>query len=109
VDVHPEGRIGTDRVAIVTGGSRGIGCEIARTLAGRGYAVVIGYASDQRAAEAAIDADPLLEATTWSIIEEDEAKEIWRIDAFPTSDPEARRLIASIISEVDRLAEITEP
>jgi 3-oxoacyl-[acyl-carrier protein] reductase len=42
-------------VAIVTGGSRGVGCEIARNLAGRGYAVVIGYARDQPAAEAVID------------------------------------------------------
>ncbi|MDQ2860648.1 MAG: 50S ribosomal protein L11 methyltransferase [Pseudomonadota bacterium] len=56
--------------------------------------VARGPRDDARAAEAAIDADPLLEATTWSIIEEDEAKGIWRIDAYPASDPEARRLIA---------------
>lgn len=55
VEVHPHDRTVTARVAIVTGGSRGVGCEIARNLAGRGYAVVIGYASDQPAAEAAID------------------------------------------------------
>jgi 3-oxoacyl-[acyl-carrier protein] reductase len=42
-------------VAIITGGSRGVGCEIARNLAGRGYAVVIDYATDQPAAEAAVD------------------------------------------------------
>src|SRR4029077_455610 len=46
VDAHPEGRRLANRVAIVTGGSRGIGCEIARSLAGRGYAVVIDYARD---------------------------------------------------------------
>jgi 3-oxoacyl-[acyl-carrier protein] reductase len=55
VDVHAEDRTRTDRVAIVTGGSRGVGCEIARNLAARGYAVVIGYASDHPAAEAAIE------------------------------------------------------
>ena len=42
-------------MAIVTGGSRGLGREVARTLAGRGYAVVLYYARNQRAAEAAVD------------------------------------------------------
>ncbi len=46
---------GIDRVAIVTGGSHGIGREVARTLARQGYAIVIGYALDQRAAEAAVE------------------------------------------------------
>lgn len=55
MDVYPGGRTRTDRVAIVTGGSRGVGCEIARNLAGRGHAVVIGYARDQPAAEAVIE------------------------------------------------------
>lgn len=36
-----------------------------------------------------LDADPLLEGATYSILEEDEDKGIWRIDAFPTSDEEA--------------------
>ena len=56
--------------------------------------VARGRRDDARAAEAAIDADPLLEAATYSIIEEDEVKGVWRIDAFPTSEPEAERLIA---------------
>ncbi len=55
MDAHPESRTRADRVAIVTGGSRGIGREIARNLAGRGYAVVIDYARDQPTAEAAIE------------------------------------------------------
>lgn len=38
------------RVAIVTGGSRGIGRSIATTLAARGQAVVVGYAGSARAA-----------------------------------------------------------
>jgi 3-oxoacyl-[acyl-carrier protein] reductase len=45
----------TDAVAIVTGGSRGVGREIARALADRGYAVVVVYSHDQREAEAAVE------------------------------------------------------
>ena len=41
------------------------------------------------AAAAAIDADPLLEGATYSILEEDEDRDVWRIDAFPTSSEEA--------------------
>lgn len=45
----------TDRVAIVTGGSRGLGREVTRVLACRGYPVVVNYARDQRAADATVD------------------------------------------------------
>ncbi len=45
----------TDRVAIVTGGSRGVGRAVTRALAGRGYAVVVNYARNQGAAEAAVE------------------------------------------------------
>ena len=45
------------------------------------------------AAAAAIDADPLLEAATYSILEEDEDHGIWRIDAFPTTDEEDSGLL----------------
>jgi ribosomal protein L11 methyltransferase len=48
------------------------------------------------AAAQAIDADPLLEGATYSILEEDEDAEIWRIDAFPTSDEEADGLEATL-------------
>jgi 3-oxoacyl-[acyl-carrier protein] reductase len=47
----PEGR-----VAIVTGGSRGVGRAAIRCLADRGYAVVVNYFHDQRAAESVVDA-----------------------------------------------------
>ena len=43
------------RVAIVTGGSRGIGRETVHRLANRGDAVVVNYAHDQRAAEATVE------------------------------------------------------
>ncbi|HEY5106087.1 MAG TPA: 50S ribosomal protein L11 methyltransferase [Caulobacteraceae bacterium] len=45
-----------------------------------------------QAAEAAIDADPVLEGATYSIIEEDETRDAWRIDAYPTSAAQARAL-----------------
>jgi 3-oxoacyl-[acyl-carrier protein] reductase len=44
------------RVAIVTGGSRGVGRATARRLAARGYAVVVNYLHDQRAAELTVEA-----------------------------------------------------
>lgn len=50
----------TEKVAIVTGASRGIGRAVATRLASEGFAVVIGYASRESEAEevvAAIQAD----------------------------------------------------
>jgi 3-oxoacyl-[acyl-carrier protein] reductase len=44
-----------DRVAVVTGGSRGIGGATACWLAGVGYTVVVGYAHDQAAADAVVE------------------------------------------------------
>jgi len=49
-----------------------------------------GPRAEAEAATAAIDADPRLEASAYSILEEDEAKGVWRIDAYPTSDAEAQ-------------------
>jgi ribosomal protein L11 methyltransferase len=37
----------------------------------------------------ALDGDPVTEALTYSILEEDEDRDVWRIDAFPTDDAEA--------------------
>jgi 3-oxoacyl-[acyl-carrier protein] reductase len=42
------------RVAIVTGGSRGIGRQTALRLAGDGYAVVVNFAGDQNAADGVV-------------------------------------------------------
>ncbi len=41
---------------IVTGASRGIGAAVARLAAGRGYAVAVNYAANERAARAVVDA-----------------------------------------------------
>ena len=53
-----------------------------------------GPRSDAEAAAAAIDADTLLESATYSILEEDEDRGLWRIDAYPTSDEEVARFHA---------------
>src|SRR5512143_1813593 len=51
---------------------------------------------DAEAAAAAIDADPALEGATYSILEEDEDKGVWRIDAFPTTSQEADGLAGAL-------------
>jgi 3-oxoacyl-[acyl-carrier protein] reductase len=45
-----------DHVAIVTGGSRGVGRAATGRLAAGGYAVVVNYLHDQRAAESTVEA-----------------------------------------------------
>lgn len=47
-----------------------------------------GARNAAEAAAAALDADPATEALTYSILEEDEDHDVWRIDAFPTSEAE---------------------
>jgi ribosomal protein L11 methyltransferase len=48
-----------------------------------------GPRAHAEAAAAALDADPATEALTYSILEEDEDRGVWRIDAFPNADAEA--------------------
>jgi len=51
--------------------------------------VARGARADAEAAADAIDMDAALEGATYSILEEDEDKNIWRIDAFPTTQDES--------------------
>lgn len=44
-----------DRVLVVTGGSRGIGAEVAQRGAARGYKVCVNYARNKKAAQAVVD------------------------------------------------------
>ena len=63
------------------------------------------------AAAANLDADPLLEAATYSILEEDEDRDVWRIDAFPTTTDEVdalRRRLADfpgLVTTIEALAD----
>jgi ribosomal protein L11 methyltransferase len=53
--------------------------------------VARGPRAEAEAAGLAIDSDAVLEGATYSILEEDEDRHLWRIDAFPTTDEEAER------------------
>ena len=48
------------------------------------------------AAAVSLDSDPLLEGATYSILEEDEDKGIWRIDAFPNDADDVRGIEARL-------------
>jgi ribosomal protein L11 methyltransferase len=47
-----------------------------------------GPRAKAEAAAETLDADPMLEGATYSILEEDEDRDVWRIDAFPTTRAE---------------------
>ena len=63
------------------------------------------------AAAVALDADPRLEAATYSILEEDEDRDVWRIDAFPTTTEEVDALrlrladFPGLVTTVEALAD----
>ncbi len=58
--------------------------------------VARGPRAEAEAAAAAIDSDPDLEGTTYSILEEDEDAGRWRIDAYPRTDEEAHAIEARL-------------
>src|SRR5579859_905927 len=66
-----------------------------------------GPRAEAEAAARAIDADPATEALTYSILEEDEDHDIWRIDAFPTTLDEQVALL-SRFAGFPRLRVVTE-
>lgn len=66
-----------------------------------------GPRADAESAAEAIDAQPMLEGATYSILEEDEDRNIWRIDAFPTTAEEADAL-REVLSGFPTLVTTTE-
>lgn len=73
-------------------------------------AVQIIARGPRQAAEAAaeaMDANPLLEGATYSILEEDEDRGVWRIDAFPVTRDEADE-IRRVLADWAELKVITE-
>ena len=53
------------------------------------------------AAASAIDVDPRLESAAYAILEEDEARGLWRLDLYPASDDEAAGLIGLLEAAPD--------
>jgi 3-oxoacyl-[acyl-carrier protein] reductase len=83
-------------VAIVTGGSGGIGRATIDRLASRGYAVVVNYLHDQRAAEATVDAVAgRIDSTPVAETGLEEFDALYRINTRATLivDREAARLV----------------
>jgi ribosomal protein L11 methyltransferase len=66
-----------------------------------------GPRADAEAAAARIDADPATESIAYAILEEDEARGIWRIDAFP-SDPGEADCLAEALAAFPALSVVTE-
>jgi ribosomal protein L11 methyltransferase len=77
----------------------------------QGVAVQItarGPRAQAEAAAVALDEDVSLEGLTYSILEEDEVREIWRIDAFPTAPDEADRA-AQLLRDSEGMTVAVEP
>ena len=63
--------------------------------------------ADAEAAAAALEADPATEALTFSILEEDEDRDVWRIDAFP-NEPDEQAAIDAVLAGFPTLRVVTE-
>ena len=79
------------QVAVVTGGSRGIGKAIVELLAACGARVVVNYVKDQEAAEATVS------------VAQGRGAEAIAVKANVANLPEAQRLIDATISRFKRI------
>ena len=83
-------RLQIDRVALISGGNRGIGREVARQLAGQGYRVVIGSRDLPKGEEAARELGDAVSAVQLDVTDEDSivaavgsvASELGRLDVL---------------------------
>ncbi len=66
-----------------------------------------GPRAEAEAAAAALEAEPATEALTFSILEEDEDHDVWRIDAFPTEADE-QAAIVRVLGGYPKLRVVTE-
>ena len=66
-----------------------------------------GPRADAEAAAAALEVEPATEALTFSILEEDEDRDVWRIDAFP-NEPDEQAAIGEILAKFPTLRVVTE-
>ena len=91
---HPEGKL-TGRVAFVTGGTRGIGAAISRSLARQGAAVAAGYAGNVVKAEAF--------AADFRSRHADDGVKVTLHQGNVGSGDDCRRAIAEVIEQHGRL------
>lgn len=85
----------TEKIIVVTGGSRGIGAATAQLAAARGYAVCINYVSNRGAADAV--ADGIVKAGGRAIaVAADMASETDIVRLFATVDKELGPLTALV-------------
>jgi NAD(P)-dependent dehydrogenase (short-subunit alcohol dehydrogenase family) len=100
----------SDRILLVTGGSRGIGAASVRAAARGGYKVAINYVNDAKAADAL--ANEIRDAGGTAVpIKADVAREDEIIRLFETVDRELGRLThlvnnAGIISRASKFADV---
>ena len=66
-----------------------------------------GPRADAEAAADALEAQPATEALTFSILEEDEDRDVWRIDAFP-NDADEQGAIVDVLGRFPTLRVVTE-
>jgi NAD(P)-dependent dehydrogenase (short-subunit alcohol dehydrogenase family) len=98
-------------IAIVTGGSRGIGAAVCKLLGARGYSVVVNYARDAKAADAVV-ADVEKAGGKAIAVQGDLANEADVLKLFRASD-EAFGLLtalvnnAGVINRQGRIADVT--
>jgi NAD(P)-dependent dehydrogenase (short-subunit alcohol dehydrogenase family) len=91
---HPEGKL-TGRVAFVTGGTRGIGAAISRSLARQGAAIAAGYAGNVVKAEAF--------AADFRSRHADDGVKVTLHQGNVGSGADCRRAIAEVIEQHGRL------